>query len=218
MGTVFTIFILIRSVPTDVYRQQDVLWNEFPQWARLNPKIARVTRPKPDLTYGFPVIAPNDEIFKTFEGDHKVDSFSLPVLGELRNRQKGSLVSAPTTALHNWATKKKTKPLEAKDLMCFPWAVVEVKRGTAEPVADDKHIDNEAEAKEHKKRTQFCYCQAANASAAGLTLREHLAARAKDSSKLQSTRIMFSFTCVGSAVKLWITYREKSVSPVVSSK
>lgn len=121
----------------------------------------------------------------------------------------------PTTALYNWATKNKTKPLEAKDLMCFPWAIVEIKRGTAQSVAGDKHIDNKAEARKHEKRTQFCYCQAANASAAGLTLREHLAARARDSSKLRNTRVMFSFTCVGSAIKLWITYREEPVSSIV---
>ncbi|KAF2627317.1 hypothetical protein BU25DRAFT_440114 [Macroventuria anomochaeta] len=178
-------------------------------WARLNPKITRVSQPKPDLTYGFPVISPKDELFRTSEGDHQVESFFLTVLGELRNRKKESLISAPTTALHNWVANDKAKPLEAKDLMCFPWAVVEVKRGTAELVADDEHKDNKAKSRDHEKRAQFCYCQAANASAAGLTLREHLAARARDSSNLHNARVMFSFTCVGSAVKLWITYREK---------
>jgi hypothetical protein len=127
--------------------------------------------------------------------------------------------------------------LEAKDLMCFPWAVVEIKRGTAFHVQEDNTYDEqhgaadderqgtaldeqkakEAEAKEHEKRKQFCYCQAANASAAGLTLREDLAARANDSSKLGDARVMFSFTCVGSAVKLWITYR-KPVCPIILSK
>jgi hypothetical protein len=218
VGTVFTISSITRSVPADIYRHQDVLWNEFPQWAKLNPEIARVTRPKPDLTYGFPIISPDDKIFGTLKGDHQVDSFSLPVLGELRNRQKESLISAPTTALYRWATKKKVHVLEAKDLMCFPWAIVEVKRGTAEPVADKGHTHNEAEAKRHERRTQFCYCQAANASAAGLTMREHLAAMAGDTSNLHNTRVMFSFTCVGSAVKLWTTYREKPVSPIIPSE
>lgn len=89
---------------------------------------------------------------------------------------------------------------------------MEVKRGTAEPVADVEHRIEQAETRAHKKRTQFCYCQAANASAAGLTLREHLAASAKDSFKLRNARVMFSFTCVGSATKPWMTYREKPVS------
>jgi hypothetical protein len=127
--------------------------------------------------------------------------------------------------LYNWASKKNTKLLEAKDLMCFPWAVVEIKRGTAfheqQGIAIDEQQATEAEATEaraQKKRKQFCYCQAANASAAGLTLREDLAASANDSSELDGARVMFSFTCVGSAVKLWLTYRKKPVCPTVSSR
>jgi hypothetical protein len=116
--------------------------------------------------------------------------------------------------LFNWTAKKSSKLLEAKDLMCFPWAIVEIKRGTAFHEQQAK----EAEARAHEKRKQFCYCQAANASAAGLTLREDLAARANDTSKLDDARVMFSFTCVGSAVKLWITYRQKPVCPMFSSK
>jgi hypothetical protein len=184
----------------------------------MNSKMARVTQPKPDLTYAFPIISPHDELFKALNGDVHVDSFSRPVLAELRNRGENSLISAPTTALYHSATKKKATLLEAKDLMCFPWAIVEVKRGTAGSSADVEDRIQVAEAKAHAKRTQFCYCQAANASAAGLTLREHLAANAKDSSGLRNARVMFSFTCVGSAVKLWITYREEPVSSIISSE
>ncbi|KAJ4378643.1 hypothetical protein N0V86_005513 [Didymella sp. IMI 355093] len=197
---------------------QNVLWNEFPQWAKMNPNMARVTQPKPDFTYGFPVVSPHDELFKVLNGDVHVDSFSLPVLAELRNRGKDSIISAPTTGVWHSATKKTPKLLEAKDLMCFPWAIVEVKRGTAGPSAGLEHKIKKAEARAHERRTQFCYCQAANASAAGLTLRERLAANAKDNSGLRNARVMFSFTCVGSAVKLWITYREKPVSLITSSK
>lgn len=217
MGAVLIDLLTSYFIFTDSIRQQNVLWNEFPQWAKMNSRVARVTQPKPDLTYGFPVIPPNDELFSIFEGDGHVESFSLPVLAELRNRGAGSLISAPTTALHNWATKRKAKSLEAKDLMCFPWAIVEIKRGTAGPLAGAEHETNKVEARAHKRRTQFCYCQAANASAAGLTLRERLAASAKDNSKLRNARAMFSFTCVGSAVKLWVTYREDPVSPKVPS-
>lgn len=113
--------------------------------------------------------------------------------------------------MYNRASKKNAKPLEAKDQMCFPWAVVEIKRGTAFHEQQAK----EAEVGAHEKRKQFCYCQAANASAAGLTLREDLAARANNSSELYGARVMFSFTCVGSAVKLWLTYRKEPVCPIV---
>jgi hypothetical protein len=216
----------MHSVLTDIHRHINVLWNEFPKWARLDPGIARLTQPKPDLTYGFPIILPDKKSYQSKQGD----SFSLPVLEQLRNNGKESLISTPTTALYNWATKKNAKLLEAKDRMCFPWAVVEIKRGTAFYKQQDT-TDNEchgsannelrvkkAAARAHERRKEFCYCQAANASAAGLTLRENLATRANDTSKLDDARVMFAFTCVGSAVKLWITYRQKPVCPMVSSK
>ncbi|KAH3992844.1 hypothetical protein HBI56_198720 [Parastagonospora nodorum] len=186
---------------------QNILWNEFLKWARLEPSIAQLTQPKPDLTYGFPVIVPDKDSFRASEGREESDSFSLTILEQLRNRGKESLISTPTTALYNWASKKNAKLLEAKDQMCFPWAVVEIKRGTA----FHEQQAGKAEARAHENRKRFCYCQAANASAAGLTLREDLAARANDTSELGDARVMFSFTCVGSAVKLWLTYREKPV-------
>jgi hypothetical protein len=156
---------------------------------------------------------PDKDSYRASEGREESDSFSLTILEQLRNRGKESLISTPTTALYNWASKKNAKLLEAKDQMCFPWAVVEIKRGTA----FHEQQAGKAEARAHEKRKNFCYCQAANASAAGLTLREDLAARANDTSKLGDARVMFSFTCVGSAVKLWLTYREKPVCPIVSS-
>lgn len=81
----------------------------------MNPSIARVTRLKPDFTYGFSIISPHGEVFRVLGGDEQVDSFSLLVLAELRNRGEKSLISAPTAALDHWAAKKKTKFLEAKD-------------------------------------------------------------------------------------------------------
>lgn len=94
--------------------------------------------------------------------------------------------------------------------MCFPWAIVEVKRGTSEPLANNSLI-NKREAREHKERTEFCYCQAANASAAALILRERLAEKADATSGAEAAQVMFAFTCVGSTAKLWITYRKKPV-------
>jgi hypothetical protein len=208
VGIVLLLFPTTRSLPTNIPRHKNVLWNEFPKWARLDPSIARLTQPKPDLTYGFPVISPDKEAFGIFEGSAKRNSFSLPVLEQLRTSQNEHLISTPTTGLYNSARKKKGKALEAKDLMCFPWAIIEVKRGTA----DD---GQKAEARDHAKRAEFCYCQAANASAAALTLREDLAAKAKDTSNLIGPRVIFSFTCVGSAVKLWLTYRNAPVRPLI---
>ena len=214
MGIVFIYRYTMRSRFADVHRHQNVLWNEFPNWARMKPTHARVTQPKPDLTYGFPVVSLTDRLYQTSAGDYQVDSFSLPVLGELRTREKGWIVSTPTTALANWMTKKNSQIPTGQDLMCFPWAIVEIKKGIAEPITNDARMNTKA-AQAHERRTQFCYCQAANASAAGVLLREQLAKRGRDRSHLQNARVMFSFTCVGSTVKLWITYRQKPVSPLL---
>ncbi|KAF2623082.1 hypothetical protein BU25DRAFT_350842 [Macroventuria anomochaeta] len=199
------------AYPEQVSEHEDVLWNEFPRWARLDPEIQRPTQPKPDLTYAFKIIETAAELYPKYKHDPYVESFSLPWLSELRNRKKGSVISSPTTKLHQVA-KNKRVTLDAKHLMCFPWAIVEVKHGTERPVTNDGHMrQNKSNGSQHEKRKQFCYCQAANASAAGLTLREDLAVTAKDNSRLHDALVMFSFTCVGPTVKLWITYREKPV-------
>ncbi|UPX11504.1 uncharacterized protein EKO05_0002109 [Ascochyta rabiei] len=188
---------------------EDVLWNEFPQWVQSDLEVQRPTRPKPDLTYGFKIIETATELYSDYKHDRHVESFSLPWLSELRSRKKGSVISSPTTKLHQ-AAKSKRVTLSAKDLMCFPWAIVEVKHGIERPNTSDGHMrQNKTKESKHEKRKQFCYCQAANASAAGLVLREELAIVAEDKSESHDALVMFSFTCVGPTVKLWITYREK---------
>jgi hypothetical protein len=130
---------ILRSVLTKTCRHEDVLWNEFPRWAKLDPEIQRPTQPKPDLTYAFKIIETGAELYQRYKHDPHVESFSLPWLSELRNRKKGSVISSPTTKLHQ-AAKNKRVTLDAKDLMCFPWAIVEVKHGTERPVTNNGHV------------------------------------------------------------------------------
>ena len=80
--------------------------------------------------------------------------------------------------------------MRSLDLMCFPWAVVEVKSAA---------VDVSTE--------RMCYCQAANASAAALSLREKLLLASKKNEPNPEALVIFSFTCVGTHVKLWLTYR-----------
>lgn len=195
---------------TNSRSHREVDWNDFPCRDSVNSKRSQISQPKPDLTYGFPIIQPSDDVYRTLSGDLNVDSFSLPVLGELRSRANLQLVSTPTTGLAKWASKRSRNALQAKDLMCFPWAIVEVKKGTAESLANNPSTDKN-EAREHEKRTEFCYCQAANASAAALILRERLAEKADVTSGAEAAQVIFAFTCVGPTAKLWITYREKPV-------
>jgi hypothetical protein len=77
----------------------------------------------------------------------------------------------------------------ALDLVCFPWAIVEVKHGTG-----------------RGDKAKFCYCQAANGSAEALIMREKLAAKVDSPST--DALVIFSFTCVGPSVRLWLTFRQ----------
>ncbi|KAJ4990965.1 hypothetical protein SVAN01_03536 [Stagonosporopsis vannaccii] len=195
-------------------RHENVLWNEVRQSNTLEPGSHPPTQPKPDLTYDFPIIDTGKELYSKYKGDRFVESFSWPILRELRNRENGRVISSPTTKLHKAGSKKHIK-VGAKDLTCFPWAIVEVKHGTGIHITKEGHIKEEATGgTEHEKRRQYCYCQAANASTAGLVLRENLAKMAKEKSITNDALVMFSFTCVGPSVKLWITYRERPIQSV----
>ncbi|KAF2710226.1 hypothetical protein K504DRAFT_405223 [Pleomassaria siparia CBS 279.74] len=182
---------------------EDIHWNEWGTWTNMNPKIRARTGPKPDLTYAFPIIDITEKKNSSYLNDSHVESFSLSVLSKLRAKKDIQLKSAPTTCLQKWE-KAKHEPLDATDLMCFPWAIVEVKR-------NKKRADNKRIERENRTMEEFCYCQAANASAAALELREDLATKARDNRELSDSLIIFSITCVGPSVRLWVTYREKPV-------
>lgn len=84
----------------------------------------------------------------------------------------------------------KDNTLTASDLSFFPWAVVEMKKRAKVP---DTKIER-------------CYCQAANAAGAALTIREEFV------NKLPVTRAsippVIAFTCTGPKVKVWLMYRD----------
>ncbi|KAL6158385.1 hypothetical protein ACJBU6_02498 [Exserohilum turcicum] len=153
----------------------------------VRPQRVGLKFPKPDFTYGFPIIDPDDPVHKKYANHRSVKNFSIPVLHNLR-KEKG-LISSPGTALGRW--KGTMGMLNAADLMCFPWAVVEVKPAGANPGA-----------------INYCYCQVANASAAALIFREELLQSAsKKTDPNPDALVIFSFTCIGLDVRLWFTYR-----------
>ena len=82
--------------------------------------------------------------------------------------------------------KLKEKGNDARDLLCFPWAVVEVK-------------PNKEETKE------FCYCQAANASSFALQLYEDLVYEATGH-RDDTIPIVIAFTTVGPEYRVWLTH------------
>ena len=161
----------------------------------MNPQITKRTGPKPDFTYAFPIFDTTTKMTAKHFLDSQVENFSLLVLKSLRKDTGHDLKSAPTTGLQRW-TSNKSSDLGAADLICFPWAIVEVKTSKR---------TTKSGAKLDSSREMFCYCQAANASAAALTMREKLASQYSDPS--HEALVIFAFTCVGPTVKLWITYR-----------
>jgi hypothetical protein len=115
------------------------------------------------------------------------------------------VICGPTTGLRKWTQSPKSTFLSTRDLACFPWAIVEFKKQVQ---------GSKVAAKER------CYCQAANASAAALSLQAQLSARAMkmmiviDKQRTADdvySRVspIISFTCVGPIVKVWLTYYEE---------
>jgi hypothetical protein len=185
-----------KCISNPALRHHDLQWNEFPTQGNenqtQNQKIHRRTGPKPDLTFAFPILDAEDA--KKYRHNVQVDAFSVQVLSELRDLNGANLRSAPTTSLRRYRRNKKFQDLGAADLTCFPWAIVEVKK---------------YEAGKKRNHEKFCYCQAANASAEALVLREELESKAKDTGH---NHVIFSFTFVGPNAKLWVTYRDKEIA------
>ncbi|KAH7384584.1 hypothetical protein BKA66DRAFT_81333 [Pyrenochaeta sp. MPI-SDFR-AT-0127] len=163
------------------------------------PSRTSRTGPKPDLTYAFPIIDTTTQTKERYQYNSHAENFSLPVLAELSTREGLELLSAPTKGLRRWQRNKKSI-MSAADLMCFPWAIVEAKRSKPSTCRGGTSTKSALET--------FCYCQAANASAVALRVRERLARKSKDPDDLQETLSIFSITCVGPTVRLWITYRD----------
>lgn len=101
----------------DLFRKGNFQWNEFKSWGNSNPQTKRRKDPKPDLTYGFPMIPPQKDPSKDFLRGEYIQSFSLNVLRELHLER---VYSAPTTGLRRWTDKMNDDDLKGPDWMCYP--------------------------------------------------------------------------------------------------
>jgi hypothetical protein len=176
------------SETNNSFRQENFQWNEFQDWQESIPHFKRRTDPKPDLTYGFPIISSPKGLPRGFVKEEYIQSFFLSVLGKLCSN---GVHSATTTGLRRWTETKDDVKLKAPDLLCYPWAIVEMKHSQVSPAEVEK-----------------CYCQAANASAAALSLQEQLFAPAFGTIPKTLSPII-AFTCIGPRIKVWLTYRWK---------
>lgn len=146
----------------------------------LDPSSRIPTGPKPDLTYGFPIIASESNIPRGFHQETSAKNFSLEVHEHLCTNNM--ITTTVTTGLQ----KKKRERLSAADLLCFPWAIVEVKCFHARADA-----------------MGFCYCQAANASSAALSLQYRL----EEASGIPvDPNPIIAFTSVGADFRVWLTF------------
>jgi hypothetical protein len=169
------------------YSEGNCLWTEFPNLEPKYTEFSRRTRPKPDLTYAFPMIIPSVGGYRGFERDEFMNVFSRQSLGILVKR---GIICTPTAGLRRWMKSPNNTFMSSSDLTCFPWAVVEFKK--------------EAQACSVSPEDR-CYCQAANASAAALDLRRLLFANIFDDA-VSILPPVIAFTCVGHIVKVWLTY------------
>lgn len=101
---------------------------------------------------------------------------------------KQSIVTCPCSSLQADEDHDQGR-LRKPHRVCFPWAVIEIKRDQGP-----------------RSASEYCSCQAANGAAAALALQQPLvrAVFGKDAETYLFPVI--SFTCVGPRVKTWIAY------------
>lgn len=147
------------------------------------------------MTYAFPIF---ESLCNRFSQHECGASFSLTTLHQLRKDPSIQLISTPTTGLSRvietseGLIRKAPYGLSDSDLMCFPWAVVEVKHARV----DQSKIND-------------CYLQAANSSAVALRMLGALFQKATGSMP-EDLPPVIAFTCIGPAVQVWLTYKAGS--------
>lgn len=125
------------------------------------------------------MIEQTSDTSKGFWRDESATNFHTTVLAQLLN-------SYHRTSL----PKLKHFGNADKDLLCFPWAIVEVKPST-------------------ETRAEFCYCQAANASSYALQLFEDLVHQATGH-RDYNMPLVVALTFVGPEYKVWIAFTSPS--------
>lgn len=126
-----------------------------------------------------------------YDEDLYYQKFSYKFLKELRDDKRDVLVSAPTTGL----LRKPMDEVKGPDLMCFPGAVIEF-----------RHSEVQTESEE------VCYCKAANAAAAALSIYESLFTSAGQS--IDKVPPVVTFTCIGSDLRVWLAYLDTVLGKV----
>ena len=164
-----------------VGREDEDVWNQGRKaLQQTTPRSAPVlSAPKADLYLALPILPKSSEP-RGFYNDDFIQNFHETRLARLCEE---GLISCPVADLSG------SKRLDHKRLLCFPSAVIEVKHHEVKP-----------------SETQFCYCQAANASSSALAMLSMLSGYSPRSLSPQIVRPVVSFTFIGPEVKVWLTY------------
>ncbi|KAI6843343.1 hypothetical protein KC332_g3577 [Hortaea werneckii] len=158
------------------------------QWVEADTFYDRkhLKTPTPDLTYAFPIL---NSPFTGFAAQETLGTiFSLDVLRDLRNDANIKLISSPTCGLKNDDNGSPKSDLNKTNLMCFPWAIVEIKHPRV-----------------NKTDIEYCYCQAANDSAIALRMLGALFRKATGCLPADLPPIV-AITCIGPELRVWLTY------------
>lgn len=166
-------------------------WSEVPN-LQGGPK-SKV--PYPDLTYGLPIHNAKEMreaqlLHGSLESDG-VANFSLTWHKELRAK---GIITSPSACLSKDGQAGGSY-LRLEHRICFPWAVVEVKR------------DEDPKNPNLRAATKMCYCQAANGAAAALALQQPLLKNLWGSAAHAYLYPVVAFTCIGLDIKTWLAYR-----------
>ena len=165
----------------DSCSEEDVYWSNHARTPKTDGH--RLTGPKPDLTYGFPIYRSIGDLPKALIDMDIARNFFADTIRRF-NDPPWELKLSLTTKIH----QEDSAELRTSDLMGFPWAVVEVKRRSTDEGVKD-----------------FCYQQAANASATALDIMTSLFEKS-DGRALDELPPIIAFTCNGPELRLWLMF------------
>ena len=173
-------------------------WNEAHSIQTLDGNKKTPTAPQPDIYCGFAIhdMDPEQYLDSGFGKDDFIQNFSVDTLMQLK--QKG-LSGAPSTGFETAVNqrRKSGKRIPRHELLCFPWAVVELKRqgkGNTDDLSHEISLYGRV------------YCQAANGGSAALCMLESLAQFAEVKRYNQQIPPVVTITCVGGKTKVWLAY------------
>lgn len=184
LALVLNIRVIIDNLPS---REKTIPWKAVSELEKISKDA-----PQPTFTYGFPVHIHNTDKTPTgFNRDERIVNFSINTLVDLTQ-----IASCPT--VHPSTLKWRVAngmPLDRGDLICFPWALVEVQSA--------------------KESAESCYCRAASGAHTALKIRKYLYQHSWTGEEIPP---VITFTCCGPEIRMWLAFSDFQLfSPVTVS-